>query len=206
MKRFLMTMAVVALGLGLGTVAQAGPVPLDGSQGFNTSATVPDGITPSTDLNSTGLVFTTLDLTTTGGAQTLNFVGVPAGTIVSGPLDTSNLAGYSIGSSAFGTFTADISGAQLLNANNNRVFQFFGTFTPGTLFPAGAFAPTNAELDISFSQSGGAGNAISVEATLHTFGQPAGAPEPGSLTLLGIGALGIGAVAIRRRRQKKAAV
>ncbi len=204
MNRFILATSVLAVGLGLGAAAQAGPVPLDGSQGFNTSVTVPDGISPAIDLNSTGLVFTTLDLTTTGGAQTLNFVGVPAGTVVSGPLDTSNLAGYSIGSSSFGTFTANISGAQLLNSNDNRVFQFFGTFTPGTLFPAGAFVPTNAELDISFSQSGGEGNAISVEATLHTFGQPAGAPEPGSITLLGIGALGMGAVAFRRRQNKTA--
>lgn len=197
MKKMFFAMAIVAAGLNLSGNAQAGLV--NGSQSFGATAIKPDGVTPSADL-ATVTNFTTLTFQT-GASQSGDFVGFPINQVLNNSaLNTSSLATFSMGSADFGTFLA-AAGVELVSPTHTRTFDLFGAFTPGSNAHWAGFTGQSAELLITFNQVGGRGNAISASATLavpptHTI------PEPGSLALLGIGAIGLVVCATFRKNRK----
>jgi hypothetical protein len=103
-------------------------------------------------------------------------------------------------SGAFGTFVGSIAKVDLSSVGTSSVVSLYtlGTFTPtGALagFDAGA-----ASLTFSFTQTGGAGSAVSGSYTLAS--PPSGVPEPAAWGMLIAGAAMAGA-AVRRRRSVK---
>ncbi len=201
MKKAILAMAVVAAGLCLSTSAQAGLV--TGSQSFGTTAITPNGISGSQTALATIGSFSTLTFET-GSSQSGNFVGFPVNQLLNNsPLDTTNLANFTLGNATFGTFLS-AAGVELASPTNTRTFDLFGAFTPGTSSQFAGMSGQSAELLITFNQTGGAGNAISASASLaapptHTI------PEPGSMALVGIGAVGLFAGAAFRKRRKVSA-
>lgn len=103
-------------------------------------------------------------------------------------------------SGAFGTFVGTIAKVDASVLGDSSVVSLYtlGTFTPtGALagFDAGA-----ASLTFSFTQSGGAGSAVSGSYTLAS--PPSGVPEPAAWGMLIAGA-GMAGAAVRRRRSVK---
>ncbi len=195
MKNVVFALAAIAATFGLGAVSEAGL--LSGSQSFGSTAIVPNGT--SQDLLSISN-FTTLTFET-GSSQSGNFVGYPTNQVLNNsPLNTGSLATFSMGSADFGTFTAS-SGFELVSPPHTRTFDLFGNFVPGSNSHWAGLTGQSAELLITFNQVGGSGNAISASATL-AVPPSTQLPEPGSMTLLGIGAVGLVAGAIRGKRRK----
>lgn len=154
---------------------------------FGISSSTPSIGSGSTFTNSATLVSDTKgDFTTIGQFTLANLSSVTAtvGSVV-------NLT------SAFGTFTGSIKTVDATSTGQSSVVSFYtlGTFTPkGSLasFDAGA-----ASLTFSYTQTGGAGSAISGSYTLAS--PPAGVPEPATWGMLIAGA-GMAGAAVRRRR------
>lgn len=103
-------------------------------------------------------------------------------------------------SGAYGTFVGTISKVDLSTVGTSAVVSLYtlGTFTPSAAlagFDAGA-----ASLTFSFTQTGGAGSAVSGSYTLAS--PPSGVPEPAAWGMLIAGA-GMAGAAVRRRRSVK---
>lgn len=162
---------------------------LTGSIGFDAN-----DITANTGDVTTATMFTFstnaggLDTQLTTANATGSFAGVPSGTIIDSTkldLSASPYLTLTLGSDSF---TASTLVSSTTPDNNSRVIELEGVIAgPG-------FTTTPAEFVLSFSQSGGSGNAIAYGGTLSA----TGVPEPSSMTLMGIGL--IVALAVNRRR------
>jgi len=128
----------------------------------------------------------------TAAPATGSFAGVPANTIInssqltltSSPELTLNLGGPTGDFFIATTIASDASGGA-----NSRTIELDGLISgPG-------FTTTPGHFILNFSQSGGPGNAIGYSGTLSAV------PEPASLTLLGVGALGAWRLVRRKPRR-----
>jgi len=167
------------------TVSQAQAAPITGSEALPALG----GITANTPDVDTATVFTFAAFGI--GSKTGDYVGditvtIPGPfTLTVSPPGSPN--SFTISSPGWGTFTAMTLQLDDPTPPTFRQISFDGMFTPGPNFGAFAGMTNTASLDISFTQAGGPGNAISASAT-------------SSLALAGIGCVvGLGYV-IRRRR------
>jgi hypothetical protein len=187
----------MALGLGLSLVQAAG---LQAGTVNGTQA-ISDNGAPSinTSLISTATIFNLQTLQTTG-SNTGDFHTYAASGLALGSatLDLSNIAGFTFGSSTFGTFVA--TSLQVLPGSATSVnFYILGKFTPGSIFPSTLQDPGTASFTLGFTQTGGANSAISASGTLAI--PPAQiVPEPGTLGAL---VFGFAALSLIRARKSK---
>jgi uncharacterized membrane protein len=100
--------------------------------------------------------------------------------------------------SAFGTFAGTVSLVAATGPVDSRVVDIYavGLFTPAGVLSAFDAGPMS--LTASFTQTGGAGSAVSGSYTLSSPPAPPRIAEPATLALLGAGLLGLAAV--RRRK------
>jgi hypothetical protein len=177
--------------LSLSPDAQAGIVV--GSQGFSFTGGVSTDNNPS-NIN-TATVFTLVGMSTFLGANNqkddfLTYV-TTAETFASPlTLTTSTPTSFTFGNGSFGTFMSS-SITQTASGSTTQSFNMMGTFSPGTDFAAGGFAPGAAEFVISFTQ-GAPGDVISASASLFSPSVVAVVPEPASVVLSMASILGCG--------------
>jgi hypothetical protein len=134
------------------------------------------------------------------GLGTPNF-NTFTGTTITDPPGFTLLGGGAVSSSysftsAMGTFTATSEFTIAPATAHALNIDLVGTWSP-TAASGLTLGPTPAELIANFTQVGGAGTAISYGGTLTTTFSPI--PEPISLSVLGMGLIGLGIV---RRRKK----
>ncbi len=177
------------------------------SFGLGTSSA--EATTITGDLGYSGVAIANTGNLGSATTLTIPFQTVLAGTFGFGPILPGTQLGPSVLNTTLGTYSfANFAGVgsftstsvtQTSNVGGSRSFFILGLFTPGSLIPG--YTPGPASIVIVFSQ---VQNLIIPAATLTsppigTPGRPV--PEPASMTLLGIGALGMAFGAYRRRRQ-----
>ena len=138
-------------------------------------------------------------MTTT--SETLSFAapGNSGLTLATTTLNLASITSFSVGSAAFGTFTASTVMEILPTSAFVRSFYILGTFVSGTNFGSPA-ATAPASFTVSFTQTGGPNTAISDSSTLSV--PPAFVPEPASVAMLGMGLVGAAGYTARRRRTR----
>jgi hypothetical protein len=110
---------------------------------------------------------------------------------------------YTFTSSTFGVFSGVVSAESSFNAaastgTGNRTLEFTGTFTPGTNlhYEGDTVTLAGTSLQIAFSRN--AGGSVNASWSFDTAGSKP-VPEPTSIAIFGLGAVGI---AVRRFRRK----
>jgi hypothetical protein len=200
MKTLIFAFAVVASSLMSGLSAQAG-VAINGSFGFGTGGIV---FTPPTQANYNAFTGNTAVFTpTTVSGHTGDFVGGPnffTGAQQVSFFMTSSVApgSLSINFGNFGVFTGTLGSYGTLA--DNAFASYSGSFTPGSAF-AGFDVATVASLNLAFSATGAdPARSYNVSGTVSATGVAASAvPEPASMAIFGLGALGFAARRFRRK-------
>ncbi len=197
MKSLFFAVAVAAATLMSGISAQAGtitggfsfgnsaisfnPAPTTG-QGYNTYVGVAT-FTPTVIFSQSGDFTGGSALPT--GAQSVSFALSPTGAP----------ATLTINFGDYGTFSGSFSGGFSATLNNFTA-TYAGDFVPGSAY--GSFTTSNtASLNLAFSYPG-SGTGYAVAGTFDAQGAPA-VPEPTSMAIFGLGALGIAARRFRRK-------
>lgn len=190
---FLGLALVAAMMLG-GTTAQAGFI----NGGVSLTGTVENP--------SSGTVLDTRNITTnakTAGSgdftQAPNFTTIWQDFVLTNPMPTP----FVLSNSTFGNFTGSIVTDSLdggvTAGNGQRTIVYKGSFTAGSLFAADIRDATAADLTITLNQSTtGPNTFFSATTTLTAFGTTA-VPEPTTIALFGLGALGLVARRFRRK-------
>lgn len=196
------TMRFVFLGLALvaammlgGTTAQAGFI--NGGGSFSGTVQNP----------SSGTVLDTRNITAvtkTAGSgdfiQAPNFTTIWQDFVLTNPM----VAPFVLTNGTFGTFTgltllSDNLDSGITAGNGNRTIVYKGSFTAGSLFAADIRDATDADLTITLNQSTtGPNTFFSSTVTLTAFGTTS-VPEPTTIALFGLGALGLVARRFRRK-------
>lgn len=187
----------LAAALLIGTTADAAAI--IGSQGFSITGTTTTSPILMSVATATSFLMTGVETT---GSQTVDFIGFPNSPINNTTLNVASLGSFSFGSNDFGYFLASL-GTEIITGNlNTREFRFLGSFAPGTLL-SGFGTNSDAGVLLNFNQAGGLGNAIAVSWTLEmpTNIGVTPVPEPSSLTIAGLGMIGM--TWFRRRRSAK---
>lgn len=200
MRKFLMA-TVAAGGLLLGNAADAAPIAANSVIGWtgNYQAQNPVG-TPS-GLGSA----THIDFAPAGGPGGNIFVTSLTGdflalaplpfiaTILDFALPSASIPGFVVATNGGNTLTIDVT-------SMNIIFQADSGLTIGgtSMMTLTGYDPTPGTYELSFQTAGG--NPISTQFQFTSSGNAAPIPEPGTLALLGLGLLGMGA-AVRGRRQ-----
>ncbi len=195
MRLVFLGLAVVAAMMLSGATAQAGLI----TGGASFSGTVQNA--------STGTVLDTRNITAvvkTGSVQDFNqvpsFTTGWADFVLTNPMPTGG--GFVLSNATFGTFTSsallsDNLASEIAAGNGNRTITYSGAFSAGSLFPANIRDATISYLTIALNQSTTGGNTFfSTTVTLTSFGA---VPEPSSIALVGLVALGIVARRFRRK-------
>ena len=194
---------VVLAGLMFASASSAQADFVNGTQGLGENGT--PTINAASLAAATSFTFGTINTSTaeTGSFTTPGTSGL-ALTMKSLDLNNPSAFGFTGTAGTFGTFTA--SGAPVIELSPSsplvRSFYILGSFTSGSLF--GAPTSNTASLTVSFTQTGGAGTAISDSSTLSVPAAPlAGTvPEPASVAMLGLGLAGLAGYTARRRRAR----
>ncbi len=201
MKLFVLGLAVIAATMFGGVAAHAG---------FVTGGVAFTG-TPAND--SSGTVLDTRNVTSvtkTGGSLDFSHPGIPNFTTLWGDFTFTNPMPsggvFSLSNATFGTFTSatlvsDNFDTGIVAGNGSRTIVYSGVFEAGSLFSAGLQDATFANLTLTLSQStilGVTSFSTTVDMTASGTG-PAAVPEPTSIALFGLGALGLVARRFRRK-------
>jgi PEP-CTERM motif len=109
--------------------------------------------------------------------------------------------GFVLSNATFGTFTAntllsDTLATEIVAGNGNRTITYKGSFAAGSLFASNIRDATDANLTITLNQSTTGGNTFFSNTMTLT---ASGVPEPTSIALFGLVALGMVARRFRRK-------
>jgi len=191
--------ATVALGLLSLSAVPASAIP------FSSGSFALGAFTSTTTAVNTTTLFT-LSSAINGGSAVGDFAAVVLPSPISSPAALDFGAGPPpVGfdfTNSLGTFTAT-SAVLTASAGGNNAFakwNVVGSFTVGAAFSNPGDVLTANET-WSLTQTGGAGDSISLSGTFHSPAVPVNVPEPASLALLGAGLVAAGVV---RRRKAKA--
>jgi len=200
MKSLIFAFAVVASSLMSGLSAQAGAI--TGAFGF-----VAGGLafTPPTTLGYNAFTGNTATFTPTApSGLTSDFIGGPASFTGAQQVSffmtsTSAPATVTINFGDYGVFSGTLHVGSYFAVANNAGADYSGVFTPGSAF-AGFDVATVATMNLAFSRTGIAPNvAYTATGTVFATGVPAAIPEPASMAIFGLGALGFAARRFRRK-------
>ncbi|MCF7960954.1 MAG: PEP-CTERM sorting domain-containing protein [Pirellula sp.] len=190
---FLGLAAVAAMMLG-GATAQAGLI----SGGASFSGT-PQNASSGTVLDTRNVTAVTKTAGSLDFTQAPNFTTTWADFVLTTPMPTGG--GFVLSNATFGTFTSsallsDTLATEIVAGNGNRTITYKGFFSAGSLFAANIRDATDANLTITLNQSTTNGNTFFSNTMTLT---ASGVPEPTSIALVGLVALGL---VVRRFRRK----
>jgi PEP-CTERM motif len=164
-----------------------GSVVLNPTTGGSVTINTPGLSTLTSDFTISSSITATSGIGDLSGATGLVFIGSPI------ELDTTSSSKFSF-TNSYGTFQQTALAIDGF-VGGFDVFKIVGTFTGGTY--AG---PTNAEVDLAFTEVGGPGTPVSVSGTMAVGGA---VPEPASIAMLGLGLMAVGGFVARRRLATK---
>lgn len=190
---FLGLAAVAAMMLG-GATAQAGLI----SGGASFGGT-PQNASSGTVLDTRNVTAVTKTAGSLDFTQAPNFTTTWADFVLTTPMPTGG--GFVLSNATFGTFTSsallsDTLATEIVAGNGNRTITYKGFFSAGSLFAANIRDATDANLTITLNQSTTNGNTFFSNTMTLT---ASGVPEPTSIALVGLVALGIVARRFRRK-------
>jgi hypothetical protein len=190
---FLGLAAVAAMMLGDAT-AQAGLI--SGGASFRGT---PQNASSGTVLDTRNVTSVTKTAGSLDFNQAPNFTTTWADFVLTTPMPTGG--GFVLSNATFGTFTSsallsDTLATEIVAGNGNRTITYKGFFSAGSLFAANIRDATDANLTITLNQSTTNGNTFFSNTMTLT---ASGVPEPTSIALFGLVALGIVARRFRRK-------